>query len=256
MSGVFWMTAFLDLPADSYDETVAFWQGVTGHAVSPARGERGEFATLVPPVGDDHLRVQRLGDDHQGGPRIHLDLHVPDARAAADRALRLGATEVAAPGHVVMASPGGLPFCFVEHRSSTPAPPTDRGDGLLSAVDQVCLDIPRAAYAQEVSFWSDLTGAESVPSPRFPEFARLRLPPGRGMVVLLQLLGESGGPVRAHLDLATTDRARETGRHLDLGARLERVHAGWTVLTDPSGAAYCVTDRRPETGSPSVGGPH
>ena len=32
---VFWVTAFLDFPADEFDSEVAFWSDVTGYAVSP-----------------------------------------------------------------------------------------------------------------------------------------------------------------------------------------------------------------------------
>jgi hypothetical protein len=91
----FWLSAFLDFDAASFERGVRFWRDVTGFAVSPARGADGEFATLVPPDGDDYLRVQRLAD---GPGRIHLDVHVPDPRAAADRAIALGATEVADSG--------------------------------------------------------------------------------------------------------------------------------------------------------------
>lgn len=242
---MFWMTAFLDLPADTYDDTVAFWRAVTGYDLSPARGEHSEFASLVPPSGDEHLRVQRLGPDHQGGPRIHLDLHVADPRAAADRARALGATEIRDRGYVVMTSPGGFTFCFVPHPGSEAPDPADWGDGLTSIVDQVCLDIPGSLYRSEVEFWTAVTGREHRVSPTWPIFERLVRPPGEPVQLLLQELDDRTGTVRAHLDLATTDRARETGRHLDLGATLVRVFSDWTVLADPSGAAYCVTDRLP-----------
>src|SRR4051812_7423425 len=103
-----WTTAFLDLPPPAFDAGAAFWCATTGSTLSPARGSRGEFATLLPPDGDAYLRVQRLDD---GPARVHLDLHVDDVDASAAQALALGATEVAQPGHVVLASPGGFPFC-------------------------------------------------------------------------------------------------------------------------------------------------
>ena len=74
-----WISAFLDLAPEEPERATAFWQGVTGYGLSPARGDHDEFATLLPPDGDDFLRVQRLG----GGPsRIHLDLHVADLAPA------------------------------------------------------------------------------------------------------------------------------------------------------------------------------
>ncbi|MGH3293660.1 MAG: hypothetical protein ACRDP7_17815, partial [Trebonia sp.] len=57
-----WLTIFLDFPAGSFDDGVAFWREVTGYGLSPARGADGEFATLLPPAGDAYLRVQRIAD--------------------------------------------------------------------------------------------------------------------------------------------------------------------------------------------------
>ncbi len=69
--------------------------------------------------------------------------------------------------------------------------------------------------------------------------------------MLLQRLGDDGWDlVSAHLDLASSDRAAETKRHERLGAVIEQVRPGpgWTVLIDPTGARYCITDRDPRTG--------
>lgn len=242
---MFWMSAFLDLAPRDYERGVVFWASVTGYRVSSPRGEDDEFATLVPPRGDDFLRVQRLGD---GPSRLHLDLHVDDPRVAADRAVALGATEVADHGYVVLSSPGGMTFCFVHHVSRTRPAPAVWSGGHRSVVDQVCLDLPGDVHDDEVAFWQALTGWELVASPVAPEFSSLRRPEGLPFRLLLQRLGEPGGPVRAHLDLATDDRAAETARHLALGARVRDTRSHWTVLVDPAGSAYCITDRDPETG--------
>lgn len=265
-----WITAFIDIPARDWDAGRDFWTAVTGYGLSAPRGEHADFQTLLPPDGDGYLRVQRL---HDGGPRVHLDLHVPDRRAAADVAVALGATEVAAPGHIVMASPGGMPFCFVaesgESRRSAPAGWTaaaggatastgaddaahthghGHGRGHRSIVDQVALDIPAEHWPAEVEFWSRLTGwgvaywqDEFAPLVRQPNLA-LRLLPHR--------LDEPTGPVRAHLDLASTDRVAEIARHVALGAVVEAERGDWTVLRAPDGRRYCVTDRDPDTGLP------
>jgi hypothetical protein len=240
----FWASAFLDLPASSFSPGVAFWRGVTGFDLSPTRGDHGEFATLVPPEGDDYLRVQRVQDGPGG---IHLDLHVPDPRAAADRAVTLGATEVADLGHVVLRSPGGLTFCMVGRPASRRPPPATWPGGSRSLVDQVCLDIPSGGYAEECGFWEALTGWELTASPG-SEFSRLTRPPGIPLRLLLQRLGEPSGTVRAHLDLASEDRVSETLRHAALGASVLAENAHWTVLRDPVGSTYCITDRDPGTG--------
>lgn len=244
-----WTTAFLDGPAAGWSSTSLFWQAVTGSTLSSSRGADGEFVTLLPPDGDAFLRAQRTGT---GVPGVHLDLHVDDVRAAADAAVALGAREVTASGHIVLSSPGGMPFCLVRpHESRRPAPSrwtTPQGHGHASLLDQYTIDVPAACWTAERRFWSALT--------RWPEHD---VPPGAGLVpltrptgmplrLMLQRLDEVDGPVRAHLDLATTDRAAETDRHVALGARVETVRARWTVLADPAGRRYCVTDRDPATG--------
>lgn len=243
----FWTTAFVDLAPVAWDDGVAFWAAVTGYGVSPARGDEGEFATLEPPEGDAHFRVQRLGE---GPSRIHLDLHVDDVRAASDQAVSLGAVVLADPGHVVLRSPGGLPFCFVSHPAAVAAPPAVWRDG-SSQVDQVCLDIPPAAYELEVGFWTEVTGRELIASGR-SEFSRLRRPPHEPLQLLLQRLDGGDGAVRAHLDLATSDRDAETERHRSLGAELVQVFEGWTVMRDPVGSAYCLTGRQPRMRVPTA----
>ncbi|GEN79773.1 VOC family protein [Actinotalea fermentans] len=244
-----WLTAFLDSPADVWDVSRRFWTGVTGYGLSAARGEHGDFQTLIPPGGDGFLRVQRL---HDGGPRVHLDLHVADVRAAAEAAVALGAREVAASGHVVMSSPGGLPFCFVrEGERRRPAPArwtTPDGRDHASLVDQVALDVPAAAWDAEVAFWVALTGWEMTSSAPGSEFAPLRRPADQPLRLLPHRLGEPTGPVRAHLDLASTDRAAETDRHVALGAGVEQVRDAWTVLVAPDARRYCITDRDPVSG--------
>ena len=237
----FWISAFVDLTPASYEEGLAFWRDVSGWDVSPVRGDDGEFITLLPPAGGDHLRVQRLAS---GRSRVHLDLHVGSPREAADRAVSLGAREVADLGHVVLASPGGFPFCLVGHRVADPAPSTEWPGGHRSIVDQVCLDIPSELFDRELEFWREVTGRE-LSDTTGGEFRRLPPPPEEPMQLLLQRLGEPLGEVRAHLDLATTDRAAEIERHVALGARVVAPYDGWTVMTDPAGSAYCVTTRVP-----------
>lgn len=237
-----WITAFLDLTPDTYDNGVRFWQQVTGYGLSAPRGEGGQFATLVPPNGDAHLRVQRLPGARG---RIHLDLHVSSPRLAADRAIGLGGREIADLGHIVMASPGGFVFCFVSEGEHEPAAPGQWPGGHASQVDQVCLDVPAELHDRELVFWTAVTGRKVVPSPGYAEFHRLRRPAGQRLELLVQRLDDPLGEVHGHLDLATTDRASETARHEELGARVVVAREGWTVLTDPAGSAYCLTDRVP-----------
>lgn len=238
----FWVSGFVDLAPPAYEVGLAFWRDVTGWSVSTVRGGAGEFVTLVPPTGDDHLRVQRLGS---GRSRIHVDLHVDDPLVAAERAVGLGAREVARLGYVVMASPGGFPFCLVTHPASVAAPATDWPGGHRSLVDQVCIDVPGELYEREEEFWRELTGSGIEASPSHPEFRWLTPAVGHGARLLMQRLDEPLGEVRAHLDLSTTDRAAEVVRHEALGAARVTDFDIWTLLTDPAGLAYCITDRLP-----------
>ena len=240
-----WITAFLDFAPAGFDDGVRFWSSVTGYDVSPPRGDADEFATLVPGDGDAFLRVQRLGE---GADRIHLDLHVPDPRAAADRALTLGATEVANHGYVELRSPGGFPFCFVPHHESTRPRATTWPGGHSSLLDQVCLDITGSSYDSESRLWRELTGWEERASAVSGDFHALLRPVAHPFRLLLQRLHDPTGVVRAHLDWATTDRAAEVSRHVALGAAVSGSFTHWTVLTDPLGREYCITVRDPETG--------
>ena len=243
----FWLSAFLDFAPGDFERGVAFWSAVTGYAVSARRGPDTEFATLLPPDGDDFLRVQRLG---AGPGRIHLDLHVSDPAAAAGEALTLGATVVdrAAEDFVVLASPGAFTFCFVQHPGDRVPSPAAWPGVARSRVYQVCLDVPADRYDHESAFWAGLVGGSTEVLQRRPEFSWLRGGRQHALDILLQRLDRPAGPVTAHLDLGTTHRAAEVARHVALGATAGTVEEFWTVLTDPTGAAYCVTDRDPATG--------
>jgi hypothetical protein len=253
MTTVSWVTAFLDLPPDVHEAGTRFWAAATGYAVSPARGAEGEFLTLVPPHADPFLKVQRTGTDggEATGPSVHLDLHVASPDAAAARAESLGAEVVRQPpdGYVVMRSPGGFVFCFVRERRSARPPATKWAHGHESLVDQVCLDISPGDAPREETFWAELTDWELRSSAR-PEFRHLVRPAELPIRLLLQRRDDDAGPVTGHLDIATDDRETEVERHVALGAtRLDDVPgARWTVLRDPAGAAYCITDRDPGTG--------
>ena len=239
----FWVSAFLDLPRDGFDRGVAYWQAVTGFGLSERRGADGEFATLVPPDGDDYLRVQSRAD---GGPRVHLDLHVDQPAVAAEAAVEAGAHVVVRHelGYVVLRSPGGFEFCFVRHEAATRPRPATWPDGTRSQVDQVCLDIPPAAYDAEVAFWQTITGWD-LERGVAREFDRLQPPDEQPLRWLLQRLDDPARQVTAHLDLSAADRDAEVARHVGLGATPGPRHDWWTVLTDPVGTTYCVTRRVP-----------
>jgi hypothetical protein len=237
-----WLTAFVDLPSAVFDADVAFWLAVTDTRLSALRGEFGEFASLLPREGDPWLRVQKL---HSGPARIHLDLH--GGTDLAERAVRLGAHPVGEDPEAAFASPGGLIFCVVTEQLAAPA--TAPSWPHQSIVDQVCIDIPRSRFEAEATFWSELLDRGVRDSPTYEEFARLLWRPGEPLKVLLQRTNDDG-PVRAHLDLATTDRPAEVARLVALGAGLVRETPQWTTLRDPAGLEFCVTRRLPTADVP------
>ena len=245
-----WVWAFLDLPEPGFDEAVDYWRSVTATVVSPRRGDREEFATLLPADGSAWVKVQRVG----GGGGVHVDLDVQEPlETARDEALGHGAQVLAEVpdddgvlGVVVCRSPGGFVFCLTRWLPHETAAGQVRS-GAQTLLDQVCLDVPEPAYAAELAFWSALTGWE-VRQGSVPGFTSLLRPDGIPVRLLLQQLGDGDGDVRAHVDFACVDREAETARHVALGAVVERVEAVWTVLVDPGGRRYCLTDRDPATG--------
>ncbi len=237
-----WYTAFLDLPAARFDAGTRFWSEVTGWPLSPRRGERGEFATLLPPQGDAHLKVQAV----DGPPACHLDVHVTDVAQGVAAAQELGAeVRGAHDGWTVLSSPGGFVFCVVPHPTGGVLAPPSAWPGGRSAVEQVCIDAPPAAYDREADFWTALTGFERVRGEP-NEFEDLERPAWSPFRFLLQRLdSDDAGRTTAHLDVASDDREAEVRRHEELGAEVAYVGRGWTTMTDPAGSTYCVTDRVP-----------
>lgn len=243
------MYLFLDTPADRWEAGVEFWAAVTESRVSEPRGETGQFITLVPSEGSAWLKMQSLPE---GPARVHIDLDDDlDPQEAARHSESLGASAGwAYPDVAVMRSPGGLLFC---HTTGEPGVRPRLARNSRSIVDQVCLDIPPRLWAAEVSFWQQLTGRPLEPG-SLPEFAFLGDPDPAGPPrMLLQRLDDEAPAVTAHVDFATSERADETRRHEELGARVIRVEAWWTVLSAPSGHVYCLTDRDPATGRVPAG---
>lgn len=109
--------ACLDLPADRYDDELAFWTRLTGW--TPRRSARPEFARLRSDGGRrlNQLLVQRLDDPPPtGAAAVHLDLAAgppSDLDAARDWHIGLGAVPVTRfERWQVMRAPGGLVYCL------------------------------------------------------------------------------------------------------------------------------------------------
>jgi Glyoxalase-like domain len=198
-----WVTAFLDTAPEQAEQVESFWSRVTGYRLSDRRGASEEFASLLPPDGDPHLKVQTVVQTAPGG--LHVDLHTDDVQALAARAAALGAsTRYLDAGYVLCSSPGGMRFCVVDHRGSRAATPVQWPGG-RSMVDQVCLDIPPSRWEEECRFWADLTGWGLVDVDPEDEFRRLRRPEGSAIQLLLQRLDDESSVVVGHLDLGSDD---------------------------------------------------
>jgi hypothetical protein len=240
-----WVWAFLDRPAQRFDECAAFWSTITGTQLSPRRGANDEFRTLLPdPALFAAAGVKMQAVTGLGG--VHLDLDVDDVTAAVRIALDLDAELVANhKSYAVLRSPGGQIFCLTPNgrTKGTPAPAFRAPDGTLTRLDQVCLDIGPSDHAAETGFWTTLTNWDLTQG-RLPEFARLRAKEPMPVQLLLQRLGEDR-PTSAHIDLASADIDATAAWHQSLGATLVERHGHWIVMSDPADAPYCITGRDP-----------
>lgn len=235
--------AFIDVPRPRFDAAVAFWAKVSESTPSRPWGGDKEFTTLEPAEGDPYLALQAVGE----GGGNHLDLYVQDLPGESARIQDFGATLRTEEKHLhVLDSPGGLGLCLTDRPGREAAAPTVTAPGgATSRVDQMCIDIPQAAYDHEVAFWRALTRWQFRGSDD-SEFERLNPPDGQPVQLLLQRLDEPDGPVRAHLDLASSARDGVRDWHVSCGAEEIERFPGWTVMRDPAGTTYCITTRAPD----------
>ena len=240
-----WVSVFLDVPPDRLDVAAGFWTQVSGTSVGTPVGTAEEFLPLEAVPHQASLWLQRTSG---GPPACHVDLYVEDVPGAVESSLVLGAARqhvLDELGVVVMASPGGMPFCLVGHRGQSVRMTPAGEAGARTVPDQVCLDVPPGRYDAECDFWAALTGWALTDEDVHDEFRRVTRPPAIPFAFLLQRLAEEQDAVTAHLDLACEDRDAATRRHVGLGAQEVRRTEGWTVMRDPAGGTYCNTGRRP-----------
>jgi hypothetical protein len=240
-----WISVFADVPARRADLAQAFWSAVSGWTPGAPEGDEAEFLPLEPADGDRYLWLQRL---ETGEPAWHLDLHVPDLDRAQQQAASLGARPTRRdPSIAVLRTPAGQPFCLVAETVATRTRSAwaEWPQGQHSFVDQLCLDIPAERFDDEADFWATLTGWPRSDGGR-AEFDRITPPATLPIKLLLQRLGGDDGVARAHVDLACDRRPVEVARHEVLGARVVGdLPWRWTVMRDPAGLTYCITDHPP-----------
>jgi hypothetical protein len=243
-----WAWSFIDRPERMFEESARFWTAATGTTLSPRRGERDEFATLLPAdgAGDASVKLQGV----QSGNGAHIDLEFDDFQGALARAAGLGGTVVErdeAWAHVK--SPSGYGLCVTAWHGARRTPrPFLAPDGTRSRLDQVCIDLAPSVHDAEAEFWSGLSGLRVVPSRRWEEFSWLEphsgSPVSPPLEVLFQRLDEER-PTSAHLDVSSSDADASRRWHESLGAEFVREGANWLVMRDPGGGVYCLIRREP-----------
>lgn len=262
-----WLWAFIDRPLDRFDAAAEFWGAVTDTALSPRRGERGEFATFLPRDADACLKLQGV---HSGGG-AHLDIDVDDVDAVTHAAVEEHGASLAwrdGTDLSVLRTPAGQLFCLtrwdngrrrrpavVETETKTTTETETETETAAhgarrprSRVDQICLDIAPEHFERESEFWGAFTSWGCRTSDNASEFARVQVPDELPVRILLQRRGTSGPP-SAHIDVACGDDVpRIRAYHESLGASRVAVGRHWQVMRDPAGGLYCLTERDPETG--------
>lgn len=246
MAEIVWLNVVIDIPAEDFDAVGEFWAQATGTTMGDVHPEHDEFVHLLPASGDMHLELQRIDDGPAG---VHLDLVVHDIAAVTDRAVSLGATVIARPGHAVLNTPGGVVFCIVPGGDESERAPVINQQH-PHAADQISLDVPHEHFEADVEFWSALTGWP-VNDPVLPEFRSFDQPPHLPIRLLVQQLGKSDtGGARSHLDIsAGSHREDVASAHITAGSSIVERHEYWSALRDPGQMVYCVTNRQPEQGT-------
>jgi predicted enzyme related to lactoylglutathione lyase len=106
----------LTLDCLDLDVQTAFWSAALGYRVE---GDIAQYRALVHPAGSQpKLLLQRVDEAKTAKNRLHLDLHVADADAEAQRLEAVGGTRVGRVDEfgihwIVMHDPEGNEFCLV-----------------------------------------------------------------------------------------------------------------------------------------------
>ena len=243
-----WLHVVLDVPDHLHRPTAAFWSRALGWPSGEPWPGHPELRSFEPGDGAAYVHLQQVG----GPAGVHLDVESDDPDDTISRAVALGG-QVVAPSErwVSLLSPGGLAFCVLHAHAGRAPGPVVWPDGHRTRLVQVCIDSPAPRHDAEVAFWRHLLPGRWVDSPD-EEFAGKWHDDDSGSPVqlLFQRLGESDGPVRAHLDLGTDGQPEEVRRLIALGAKdFGPGHGGWHVLQDPAGLDFCVTGNSPDAPS-------
>lgn len=120
---------FIDHPAESFADSLAFWSAATGAKAEAVDDENDPYRSLGRFDGELLIELQRVGDGTT--PRVHLDIDTDDVEAEVARLEALGARKLRSceDGRFwQMVDPGGIVFCvipphtpdFAEHAKTWP----------------------------------------------------------------------------------------------------------------------------------------
>lgn len=119
------------------------------------------------------------------------------------------------------------------------------------SVDMVVIDCEDAQALAE--FWAAALGTEAV-----PDTGDLVVLEGRPRLGFQQVEDPTPGKNRLHLELFDSERTRVVARLVELGVDVVRTHDVdgfcWTVMKDPEGMQFCVSDPWEPAGGPYGGG--
>lgn len=179
----------------------------------------------------DHVPPQWPGQEHP--QQFHLDLQVDGHEAAAERAVNLGATWLAAGvSWITLADPAGHPFDLCQQA----------GVGPVMGLFAPTIDAPDAPVLAR--FYAALMGMEV--TYEGPEGAMIA---GSGRSVMFQQVSDyqpprwpdPARPQQAHLDIRVDEPDPGEARALELGAsRLAGGGEDFRVFADPAGHPFCL----------------
>jgi catechol 2,3-dioxygenase-like lactoylglutathione lyase family enzyme len=225
------------LDAPDIDTLASFYAELTGWDIV---SKDSDWISLQSPDGQkiafqaapDHVAPQWPGQEHP--QQFHLDLQIDDYRAAAERAVALGATHLAdGATWITLADPAGHPFDLCQK------------DGVGPVMDLFAATIDAPQASALARFYADLLGMEVTYDG--PEGALIA---GGGKSVMFQQVSEynpaawpdPARPQQAHLDILVDDLDAGQARALELGAtRLDGGGDGFRVFADPAGHPFCLT---------------
>jgi catechol 2,3-dioxygenase-like lactoylglutathione lyase family enzyme len=224
------------IDAADIERLAAFYAELTGWEIA---SKDSDWISIRVPGGreiafqlaPDHVPPQWPGQEHP--QQFHLDLEIDGHHAAADRAVALGATQLAEGATwITLADPAGHPFDLVQRD----------GVGPVMGLFGVAIDAPDAVALAR--FYAALLGAEV--GYEGPEGA---LVTGDSGSVMFQQVSDYNPPrwpdpaypQQAHLDIAVDDLDAAEARAVELGAaRLDGGGETFRVFADPAGHPFCL----------------